>query len=45
MRTRFISAFGANAGSLGPVGVSGLRILADSALRGRKKHDLGREPR
>jgi prolyl-tRNA synthetase len=28
--------FGASAGSLGPVGVSGVRILADDALRGRR---------
>jgi len=28
--------FGAEAGSLGPVGVTGMRILADQALRGRK---------
>lgn len=28
--------FGANPGSLGPVGVKGTRILADSALRGRR---------
>ncbi len=28
--------FGADPGSLGPVGVSNLRILADSALRGRR---------
>jgi prolyl-tRNA synthetase len=28
--------FGAEAGSLGPVGVTGIRILADEALRGRK---------
>jgi prolyl-tRNA synthetase len=34
-------AFGANAGSLGPVGVSGLRILADTALLGRKNMIAG----
>jgi prolyl-tRNA synthetase len=28
--------FGAEAGSLGPVGAAGMRILADEALRGRK---------
>jgi prolyl-tRNA synthetase len=28
--------FGANAGSLGPVGVKNLRILADNALKGRR---------
>jgi prolyl-tRNA synthetase len=28
--------FGAGAGSLGPVGVSGVRILSDQALRGRR---------
>ena len=34
-------AFGANAGSLGPVGVPVLRILADTALRGRKNMVTG----
>ncbi len=29
-------SFGANAGSLGPVGVKSLRILADNALKGRR---------
>lgn len=29
--------FGADPGSLGPVGVRGIRILADEALRGRRK--------
>jgi prolyl-tRNA synthetase len=33
--------FGANAGSLGPVGVSKLRILADSALEGRRNMIAG----
>ncbi len=33
--------FGAEAGSLGPVGVSGLRILADHALRGRRNMIAG----
>ncbi len=32
---------GANAGSLGPVGVSGVRILADEALRGRRNMIAG----
>ena len=34
-------ALGANAGSLGPVGVSQLRILSDHALRGRKNLTSG----
>jgi prolyl-tRNA synthetase len=34
-------AFGANAGSLGPVGVRGIRILADNALGGRKNMITG----
>ncbi len=33
--------FGAGAGSLGPVGVAGLRILADEALRGRRNMIAG----
>ena len=33
--------FGANAGSLGPVGAKKLRILADNALRGRKNMITG----
>jgi prolyl-tRNA synthetase len=33
--------FGASAGSLGPVGVSGVRILADEALRGRRNMIAG----
>ncbi len=33
--------FGAEAGSLGPVGVAGMRILADEALRGRKNMIAG----
>jgi prolyl-tRNA synthetase len=33
--------FGAEAGSLGPVGVSGMRILADEALRGRSNMITG----
>src|SRR5271165_6137639 len=33
--------FGANAGSLGPVGVKKLRILADNALKGRKNMITG----
>jgi len=33
--------FGANAGSLGPVGVKKLRILADNALQGRKNMVTG----
>jgi prolyl-tRNA synthetase len=33
--------FGAEAGSLGPVGVSGMRVLADEALRGRKNMIAG----
>jgi prolyl-tRNA synthetase len=33
--------FGAEAGSLGPVGVTGMRILADEALRGRKNMIAG----
>jgi prolyl-tRNA synthetase len=31
-----VAWFGAEAGSLGPVGATGMRILADEALRGRK---------
>jgi prolyl-tRNA synthetase len=34
-------AMGADAGSLGPVGVKGLRIIADNALRGRKNMTTG----
>ncbi len=34
-------AFGANAGSLGPVGVKGMRVLADLALRGRRNMIAG----
>jgi len=34
-------ALGASAGSLGPVGVSGLRILSDEALRGRQNLTCG----
>jgi prolyl-tRNA synthetase len=34
-------AFGADAGSLGPVGVSKLRILADKALQGRRNMIAG----
>jgi len=33
--------FAANAGSLGPVGVTGVRILADEALRGRRNMIAG----
>jgi len=33
--------FGAGAGSLGPVGVAGLRILADETLRGRRNMIAG----
>jgi len=33
--------FGADAGSLGPVGVSGIRILADLALKGRRNMIAG----
>lgn len=33
--------FGADAGSLGPVGIRGMRILADQALRGRKNMICG----
>ena len=33
--------FGADAGSLGPVGVTGVRILADEALRGRRNMIAG----
>jgi prolyl-tRNA synthetase len=33
--------FGANAGSLGPVGIKGIRILADQALRGRRNMIAG----
>jgi prolyl-tRNA synthetase len=35
------AAFGADAGSLGPVGITGLRILADSALEGRRNMIAG----
>ena len=35
------AAFGADGGSLGPVGVSGVRILADEALRGRRNMIAG----
>jgi prolyl-tRNA synthetase len=35
------TAFGASAGSLGPVGVRGIRILADSALRDRRNMICG----
>lgn len=35
------AAFGAGAGSLGPVGVKGIRILADEALRGRRNMIAG----
>jgi len=35
------SAFGADAGSLGPVGVRNVRILADEALRGRRNMICG----
>ena len=35
------SHFGASAGSLGPVGVRGVRILADEALRGRRNMIAG----
>jgi prolyl-tRNA synthetase len=34
-------AFGADAGSLGPVGVKGLRIIADNALQGRRNMIAG----
>jgi prolyl-tRNA synthetase len=33
--------FGAEAGSLGPVGVTGMRIIADEALRGRRNMIAG----
>lgn len=33
--------FGANAGSLGPVGVTNMRVLADEALRGRRNMIAG----
>jgi len=33
--------FGANAGSLGPVGVKNLRVLADTALKGRRNMIAG----
>ncbi|MCS6953320.1 MAG: proline--tRNA ligase [Bryobacterales bacterium] len=33
--------FGADAGSLGPVGVRGIRIMADAALRGRRNMICG----
>lgn len=36
-----VAAMGADAGSLGAVGVKGLRILADHALRGRKNMTTG----
>jgi prolyl-tRNA synthetase len=35
------NAFGADPGSLGPVGVSGMRIVADSALHGRRNMICG----
>jgi prolyl-tRNA synthetase len=35
------AAFGAAAGSLGPVGVHGVRVLADQALRGRRNMICG----
>ncbi len=35
------AAFGADAGSLGPVGVTGVRVLADEALRGRRNMICG----
>jgi prolyl-tRNA synthetase len=35
------AAFGADAGSLGPVGVSRIRILADEALKGRRNMIAG----
>jgi len=35
------ATFGAEAGSLGPLGVAGVRILADDALRGRKNMIAG----
>ncbi len=35
------AAFGASAGSLGPVGVTGIRILTDEALRGRRNMIAG----
>ena len=36
-----VSKFGASPGSLGPVGLTGIRILADGALRGRKNMICG----
>ncbi|HEX4808060.1 MAG TPA: proline--tRNA ligase [Bryobacteraceae bacterium] len=36
-----LKAFGANAGSLGPVGVRSIRIIADAALRGRRNMIAG----
>ncbi len=36
-----VELFGANPGSLGPVGISGLRILADAALQGRRNMVAG----
>ena len=35
---------GAHLGSLGPVGLKGVRILADKALEGRRGHDHRRQP-
>ena len=34
---------GADAGSLGPVGVKSLRVIADLALQGPQEHDLRRK--
>ena len=39
--TEIQKRFSANAGSLGPVGVRGMRILADEALRGRRNMVAG----
>ena len=36
-----VDAFGAEPGSLGPIGVAGLRIIADSALEGRRNMIAG----
>ena len=36
-----LKLFGANAGSLGPVGIAGVRIIADEALRGRRNMIAG----
>ena len=38
---RFAEWFGADAGSLGPVGVQNMRIVADEALRGRRNMIAG----